>query len=96
MRYYITGFFVFFCFMLAIIDMKQIFDYKILETEVTILEKKQLELLNRHKQLLTSISVMSSLSRLEEVATQRLDLSKLNTQQLKKILLLPSPSKGNT
>lgn len=96
MKYFMVGFCLFLCFVLAIIDMKQIFDYKILETEVTILEKKQSELLNRHKQLLTSISVMSSLSRLEEMATQRLDLSKLKDQQLKKILLLPSPSKGNT
>ena len=83
------------CFAFVIMDMKQIFDYKSLEGEVVALEKKQADLLSRHKQLLTSISVMSSFGRLESIAQERLKLEKVNPERVKKIILLPS-SKGDT
>lgn len=74
-----------FCFM--VIDMRQIFAYKNLAIKVNLLQKQEQRLLDKHKQLVASIAVMSSFSRLEMIAEEKLHLQKLSEDRVKKVVI---------
>ena len=60
----------------------QVFRYKQLENEIVALEDRQQELIEKNKRIIAGISVLQSPQRLEELATEELDLRKIEPGEL--------------
>lgn len=60
----------------------QVFRYKQLENEIAALEDRQQELIEKNKRIIAGISVLQSPQRLEELATEELDLRKIEPGEL--------------
>ena len=63
----------------------QVFRYKQLEKEISALEDRQQELIEKNKRLIAGISVLQSPQRLEKLATEELDLEKMEPGSLIRI-----------
>jgi cell division protein FtsL len=56
-----------------------------LEHEVTQLEKKQVELVETNRKLITGISVLSSSDRIEQIASEELGMKKADSDEIIRI-----------
>ena len=70
---------------LLILDNYQTKRYQNIEREVTELEKKQSELVEQNKQLITDISVLSSSDRIEKIAENELDMHKAESDEIVRV-----------
>jgi cell division protein FtsL len=59
--------------------------FRALEQEVTDLEKRQAELIESNRKLITEISVLSSADRIERLATETLGMRKAATSEIIRI-----------
>ena len=57
----------------------QSYRYKKLSAEIKTLEKKQVELVEQNRKLISDISVLSSSERIEKIAEEELGMRKANT-----------------
>lgn len=67
---------------LLIVNSIQASRYKRLADEVALLEKKQLELVEENKQLITNISLLSSSDRIEKIAETELNMHKAESEEI--------------
>lgn len=59
--------------------------YSDLENQVLELEKKQRELIEQNKQLITDISILSSSDRIEKIAREQLNMHQAETEEIVRI-----------
>lgn len=59
--------------------------YTSLEKEVRSLEKKQAELIEENKKLITEISILSSTDRIEELAQTELGMREVKTEEIVRV-----------
>ena len=59
---------------LLVINSLQALKYKKLEREVSALERKQVELVEENKRLITNISLLSNSDRIEKIASEELGM----------------------
>jgi cell division protein FtsL len=67
---------------LLIVDSIQTRRYENLEQDVTDLERKQIELVEQNKQLITDISMLSSSDRIEKIAENELSMHKAQSDEI--------------
>lgn len=63
----------------------QVHRYKKLRTEIKVLEKKQVELVEQNRKLISDISVLSSSDRIEKIAENELGMHKANTEDIVRV-----------
>ena len=59
--------------------------YEILEQEVAELEKKQVELIEENKTLITNISILSNSNRIEKIAEEQLGMHKADSGEIVRV-----------
>ena len=59
--------------------------YKKLRAEIKSLEKKQIELVEQNRKLISDISVLSSSERIEKIAEGELGMRKANTEDIVRV-----------
>lgn len=67
---------------LLVVNSLQALRYKKLEREVASLEKKQIELVEENKRLITNISLLSSSDRIEKIASTELNMHKAESEEI--------------
>ena len=67
---------------LLVVNSLQALRYKKLEREVASLEKKQIELVEENKRLITNISLLSSSDRIEKIASIELNMHKAESEEI--------------
>lgn len=67
---------------LLFVNSLQALRYKKLEREVASLEKKQIELVEENKRLITNISLLSSSDRIEKIASTELNMHKAESEEI--------------
>ena len=70
---------------LLVINSIQAMRYKKLEKEVTALEKKQVELVEENKRLITDISLLSGSDRIERIASTELNMHKAESEEIVRV-----------
>ena len=70
---------------LLVINSLQALKYKKLEREVSALEKKQVELVEENKRLVTNISLLSSSDRIEKIASEELGMHKAESEEIVRV-----------
>ena len=70
---------------LLVINSIQARRYKKLEKEVTALEKKQVELVEENKRLITDISLLSGSDRIERIASTELNMHKAESEEIVRV-----------
>lgn len=70
---------------LLIVNSIQASRYKKLVNEVSNLEKKQVELVEENKRLITNISLLSSSDRIEKIAETELNMHKAESEEIVRI-----------
>ncbi|MCR4626874.1 MAG: septum formation initiator family protein [Treponema sp.] len=70
---------------LLVINSLQALKYKKLEREVSALEKKQVELVEENKRLITNISLLSSSDRIEKIASEELGMHKAESEEIVRV-----------
>jgi cell division protein FtsL len=70
---------------LLVVDGLQARKYTNLEHEVTDLEKKQADLVEQNKKLITDISLLSSSDRIEKIAKNELDMRPAETDEIVRV-----------
>ena len=70
---------------LLVINSLQALKYKKLEREVTALEKKQVELVEENKRLITNISLLSNSDRIEKIASEELGMHKAESEEIVRV-----------
>ena len=63
----------------------QSYRYKKLSAEIKKLEKKQVELVEQNRKLISDISVLSSSERIEKIAEEELGMRKANTEDIVRV-----------
>lgn len=70
---------------LLVINSLQALKYKKLEREVSALEKKQVELVEENKRLITNISLLSNSDRIEKIASEELGMHKAESEEIVRV-----------
>lgn len=79
---------LFFCIVAAaipfllILNARQAEKYRDLKNEIISLEKKQKDLINENKKLISDISVLSSADRIEKIAEEDLGMKKADSEDI--------------
>ena len=83
----LTYFFVAAIPLLLIFEVYEAHKYTMLQEEVSELEKKQVELVEKNRQLISEISVLSSSERIEKIAETDLGMHRAKTEDIVRVEL---------
>lgn len=72
---------------LLIFEVYQAHKYTKLQKEIDALEKKQVELVEENRQLITEISILSSSNRIEKIAETELGMHRAKTEDIVRVEL---------
>ena len=70
---------------LLVLQAVQSYKYKKLRSEIAALEKKQVELVEQNRKLISDISVLSSSERIEQIAEGELGMHKVDTEDIVRV-----------
>lgn len=71
--------------LLLVLQTIQVHKYKTLKAEVKELEKKQVELVEENRKLISDISVLSGSDRIEKIAEEELGMHKADTEDIVRV-----------
>ncbi len=71
--------------LLLVLQTIQVHKYKTLQSEVKELERKQVELVEENRKLISDISVLSSSDRIEKIAEEELGMHKADTEDIVRV-----------
>jgi len=63
----------------------QVFSYRMMESEITEMEKQQKEMLEENKRMIIGIEFLRNPARLEKVAEEQLDMERVSSRNIVRI-----------